>query len=324
VSPMAFLIGSHLAERLNVPLIQSQLAPPVLPTNYDLGGHGTPLTAVGAHLKALGHLTFHSVIWSTLRKRTNMVRKNALDLPPLSLAEPFHMMFRRRVPLLAAYSPVVSPRLPDWGDWIHVTGYWFLDDHGDWRPPADLVEFLGAGPRPMFVGFGSTPFPDPEKATTTVVRALTGAGCRGIILAGGSGLSTGRLSDDILSVDSVPHDWLFPRSSAAVHHGGAGVTGAALRAGLPAVVVPIFADQPFWGSRVFGIGAGPRPIPAKRLTAKKLQGAIEVAVSDRLRRRAADIGEKIRQEDGVANAVRIITALCDRKTPRGATYSHVH
>jgi UDP:flavonoid glycosyltransferase YjiC (YdhE family) len=115
---------------------------------------------------------------------------------------------------------------------------------------------------------------------------------------------TGRLSDDVLSVDAVPHAWLFPRVSAAVHHGGAGVTGAATRAGLPSVVVPIFADQPFWGERVFQLGAGPRPIPAKRLSMKPLADAIRCATTDAtMRSRAARLGTQIRAEDGVARAV---------------------
>ena len=175
-----------------------------------------------------------------------------------------------------------------------------------WLPPPGLVDFLRSGLAPVFVGFGSTPFPNPEAATAMVVRALARAGRRGLVVAGTSGLATGRLSDDVLSVDAVPHDWLFPQVCAAVHHGGAGVTGAALRAGLPSVVVPIFADQPFWGKRVFALGAGPRPIPAKRLTEAALAAAIRATAEGEMRRRAAALGEQIRGEDGVARGVEVI------------------
>ena len=158
----------------------------------------------------------------------------------------------------------------------------------------------------MFVGFGSTPFPQAEAATNLVVDALQRAGQRGIVVAGSSGLATGRLTDEVLSVDEVPHDWLLPKVSAAVHHGGAGVTGAALRAGLPSVVVPVFGDQPFWSERVYALGAGPKPIPARRLTAERLAAAIRATVDPDMRHRAASVSVSIRQEDGVAGAVRAI------------------
>ena len=189
---------------------------------------------------------------------------------------------------------------------MHVTGYWFLDNPPGWQPPGELVTFLGSGPPPVFVGFGSSPFPEPETATQLVMRALARAGRRGVILSGGSGLAVGRLAEEILSVDFVPHNWLFSRVCAAVHHGGAGVTGEALRAGLPTVVIPVWTDQPFWARRVFELGVGPRPIPARRLTEDALAGAILATESREMRSRAAALGKKIRGEDGVARAVQVI------------------
>jgi sterol 3beta-glucosyltransferase len=157
-----------------------------------------------------------------------------------------------------------------------------------------------------------------------VVQAVTTAGCRAIVVAGGSGLATGRLSPDVLSVDSVPHSWLFPRVRAAVHHGGAGVTGAALRAGLPSVVVPVFADQPFWGSRVFELGAGPRPIPARRLTADNLASAIRATTGQEIERRAAALGEQIRRENGLDRAVELIDQFLGRGALNATAQQHGH
>jgi UDP:flavonoid glycosyltransferase YjiC (YdhE family) len=247
-------------------------------------------------------------MWTLLRKTTNTARRDILELPPLPLQEPFAAMDRRRFTVLDAYSPSVVRRPPDWGTWIHVTGYWFLDFEPGWTPPSMLVDFLDSGKPPVFVGFGSTPFPNPEAATRLVVEALTSARQRGIVVAGGSGLAVGRLTDDILSVDSVPHGWLFSRVCAAVHHGGAGVTAAALRAGLPSVVVPVFADQPFWGERVFRLGAAAHPIPARRLTAARLGAAIKLTATASMRARAAELGTRIRGEDGVARAVEVVNA----------------
>jgi UDP:flavonoid glycosyltransferase YjiC (YdhE family) len=298
-SPLGLFVGgAYIAERLRIPLIRAEVHP-----RHDWEARRILAAAMRGNSTALFVMLLRLLMWSKLRRSTNAARQNVLGLPPLRLSEPFGAMDRKHVPLLLAYSPAVVPRPARWGDWIHVTGYWFLDDLGGWMPPADLTEFLETGPPPVFVGFGSNRFPEPEAATRLVVRALARAGRRGVILAGGSGLATGRLVDNVLSVDYVPHYWLFTRVCAAVHHGGAGVTGAALRAGLPSVVVPVLVDQPFWAQRVFELGVGPRPIPAKQLTEDALASAIETTADPGMRRRAGALGEQIRQEDGVARAV---------------------
>jgi UDP:flavonoid glycosyltransferase YjiC (YdhE family) len=298
-SPLGLFVGgAYIAERLGIPLIRAEVHP-----RHDWEARRILAAAVRGDLTALFVNLLRLLMWSKLRRNTNAARQKILGLPPLRLSEPFGAMDRKHVPLLLAYSPAVVPRPAHWGDWIHVTGYWFLDDPGGWVPPADLVDFLDAGPPPVFVGFGSNPFPDPETATKLVVRSLARAGRRGVVLAGGSGLASGRLGEGVLSVDFAPHNWLFSRVCAAVHHGGAGVTGAALRAGLPSVVVPVLVDQPFWARRVFELGAGPRPIPAKQLTEDALASAIRATAGTEMRRRAAALGEQIRKEDGVARAV---------------------
>jgi UDP:flavonoid glycosyltransferase YjiC (YdhE family) len=143
-----------------------------------------------------------------------------------------------------------------------------------------------------------------EFLATTAIEALKRAGQRGILLTGWGGIGQSGLPDTVLKVDAVPHEWLFPRMAALVHHGGAGTTAEALRSGVPSIVAPFFADQPFWGQRVADLGVGPAPIPQKQLTAEKLEGAIRIAVSDAgMRDRAAALGQKIREEDGVARAI---------------------
>jgi UDP:flavonoid glycosyltransferase YjiC (YdhE family) len=185
-----------------------------------------------------------------------------------------------------------------------VTGYWFLDRPDDWRPPAALVDFLADGRPPIYVGFGSMAPADAERLTALALDALARADQRAVLLAGWAGLGRTAASDRVLVVDAVPHDWLFPRVAAVVHHGGAGTTAAGLRAGVPAVVVPFFADQPFWGERVWRLGVGARPIQRKALTTEQLAAAIRHVVADRpTRERAAALGERVRAEDGVWTAV---------------------
>ncbi len=102
----------------------------------------------------------------------------------------------------------------------------------------------------------------------------------------------------------MPYGWLFRRVAVAVHHGGAGTTAEALRAGVPSVVIPLGPDQEFWGWRVAALGVGPEPIPPRRLTAERLASAIQRAATNvEMRRRCKELGEKISAEDGVSKAV---------------------
>jgi sterol 3beta-glucosyltransferase len=211
------------------------------------------------------------------------------------------------LPLLYCYSPSIVPAASDWNNCNHVTGCWFLDREAEWQPPCELVDFLQAGPAPVYVGFGSMYSANPEVVTGMVLQALARAKQRGILQTSWGGLSNADLPDDVFAVDSIPHDWLFPQMAAVVHHGGSGTTAAGLRAGMPTVIIPFFADQPFWGARVFELGAGPAPIPKKRLTLERLADAIRAATCDEvIRARASALGERIRVEDGVTEAVEVL------------------
>ena len=307
VTPMGLGIGLHIAERLRARVIRAAFAP----TRHDWGGPGTFLTAMRKDAVAA---VFRGLLWSKLRPATNAARRKVLALPPLSWRDPYAELNRARVPVLDAYSSSVVPAPPGCADWLHVTGYWFLDGDEAWTPSPDLVDFIKSGAPPVVIGFGSTPFPGAENATELVADALRRSGHRGILLAGGSKLATGRIADHLFGAVFVPHRWLLPHASAVVHHGGAGVTGAALRAGLPSVVVPVFADQPFWGSRMFELGVSPQPIPARRLTAEGLAEALRRTGADGMRSRAAALGERIRAEDGVARAVDAIHAHLDARS----------
>ena len=215
---------------------------------------------------------------------------------------------RQRLPIIYCYSPAVVPKPADWDDYQHVTGYWFLDE-SDWQPPADLVDFLQSGPAPVCVGFGSMCTSKPNELACIVVEALKRAGQRGVLLTGWGGLHPGSLPNDVFVADIVPYAWLFPQTAAVVHHGGAGTTAECLRAGIPSINVPFFADQPFWAQRVCALGVGPRPIPRKKLSVEWLAEAITTVVSDvDMQRRAAALGSRIRAEDGVRRAVEIVTS----------------
>ncbi|RIK15524.1 MAG: hypothetical protein DCC51_14575, partial [Anaerolineae bacterium] len=161
----------------------------------------------------------------------------------------------------------------------------------------ELTSFLAAGEPPVYVGFGSMTGNDPERLTTIALEALRLSGRRGVLLSGWAGLAAGDLPESVLKLDAVPHDWLFPRMAAVVHHGGVGTTHVGLRAGVPNIVVPFFGDQPFWGDRVHALGAGPRPIVLEELTAERLAESIGLATSDAaMRARAAEVGRLIQAD----------------------------
>jgi UDP:flavonoid glycosyltransferase YjiC (YdhE family) len=230
--------------------------------------------------------------WPMQRASVNLARRTVLGLPSAPYWDgPLALLKKQDVPVLHGFSAHVVPRPPDWEKHVYITGYWFLDPPPEWRPPADLVDFLQAGPPLVYVGFGSMSHGDPRTATRLVVQALQLAGQRGILVSGWGGLTQADLPASVYIAESIPHSWLFPQMAAVVHHGGAGTTAAGLRAGKPTITVPFISlDQNFWGWRVADLGAGLPPIPSKRLTAEKLAQSISSAVADPLmRQRAAEL-----------------------------------
>jgi UDP:flavonoid glycosyltransferase YjiC (YdhE family) len=304
-SPLAFP-GWHVAEALGIP----SLVAAVQPATRTRAFPALPLAArwsPGGTYNLLTHLLLEQIVWQGLRSVLNRWRSESLGIDAMPLSGPMGVMLRRRTPVLYGFSPLVVPKPTDWPEWHHLTGYWIPEEPREWRAPAQVMEFIEAGPAPVYVGFSSMIPRDPQAAMDLALDALRRAGKRGILATGWMPVVPQDLPENVLVLDEIPHDWLFPRVSAVVHHGGAGTTAAAMRAGSPAVVVPFYADQPFWATRVAALGLGPPPIPEKKLTAEKLAHAITIAVNDEdIRRRSKKMGERLRIEDGVETAVRLV------------------
>jgi UDP:flavonoid glycosyltransferase YjiC (YdhE family) len=303
-------VGVSVAEKLGLPFLQAYYIPFTPTRAYpSFLFHRLP-SWLGGPFNRLSYHLVRQVMWQGFRSADKLARKKVLGLPAASFWGPYTSDSTRHCPILYGFSPSVIPPAPDWDDTTHVTGYWFLDPPADWAPPPALVEFLQAGPPPVYIGFGSMSNRNPEETTDIILRALARAKQRGIILSGWSGLHKTDLPDSVFMLDSVPFSWLFPRVAAVVHHGGTGTTAAGLRAGVPSIVTPFFGDQFFWGQRVAELGAGPEPVPHKKLTVERLASAIQIVLSDRaIRQRAAELGKKIQAEDGVARAVAIVQQL---------------
>jgi sterol 3beta-glucosyltransferase len=299
------MAGYHLAEAQQVPAILAALVP-LTPTRA-FPAAGAPPWPLGGAYNLATHLIAEQLGWQPFRRQLNQWRRQTLDLGPVGLLGPGRHQRRHREPVLYGYSPSVVPKPPDWGSHLYVTGYWFTDPDPAWQPPPVLTRFLEAGPAPVYVGFGSMTDRDPAGLARTAVAALRRVGCRGVLARGWAALASASDNEDLIVVDELPHDWLFSRMAAVVHHGGAGTTHTGLRAGIPNVVVPFFTDQPFWAGRVAALGAGPAPIPRQMLTVDRLAAAIHTAVSDpAMRVRAAALGRRIQAEDGVSRAVQAV------------------
>jgi sterol 3beta-glucosyltransferase len=294
-------VGAHtLAREMNIPDIHIQFFP-----MFSGTGDYPNVTIPDLKLRSLNRLTHrltHRItIWSS-RFGFEHVRRRG-GLPKRKLYSPFDDdPTRPRTPILCAWSPHVLPASSDWSSNVHLTGYFIDDSYINYQPPLALQRFLKEGEPPVCITFGSMVNREAEKIDRIVRESIRQANNRGIILSGWSNVQN-TSSDDLLYLDAVPHQWLFPCCKMVIHHGGAGTTAAGLRAGIPNVVVPFAADQPFWGNRVHMVGAGPRPIPAKKLSVENLTRAILEADDNAVRKRAQVIGHNIRSEDGVGQAI---------------------
>ena len=305
-------VAFHIAEKRRIPAVGALYLPGSRTREFP-----HPLVAPGARsLGAAGNAATYrlgeQMMWQLVRKPVQRWRTQTLGLEPLPASGLLRMVERERLPILYGFSPAVVPRPADWRDGLMVTGYWFLDAPEDWTPPADLAAFLDAGPPPVYLGFGSSPIGDPEATYALVREALRRAGARGIVAGEWStGMpGAGEDGDVFLLPGFVPFDWLFPRTAAVVHHGGCGTTHEGLRAGCPSILLPSYPDQFFFGRRVRALGAGPAPIKKGDLTADALARALETALGDSaMRARAGELGARIREEEGVRNAVGYIESL---------------
>src|SRR5215207_8205943 len=297
------LYGFDLAEKFGVPMVLAAVIP--LARTQAFPVMGFPNMSLPGWNKATYHFA-EQMAWQMFRPVINRWRKQELNLPPLPLRGYFDQLGTHKVPILNGFSQYIVPRPADWNEHIHVTGYWFPKDK-PWQPPDDLIEFIEAGSPPIFIGFGSMPVKNPQGTTEVILKALRQSGQRGILHMGWGGIGNQNLPDYVFKIDYAPYEWLFPRMAMVIHHGGSGTTSFGLRAGIPSCVVPFVFDQFYWGERIAQLGVGPKPIPYRKLSIERLREAIQFGVGNaQIRQNAAALGEKIRAENGVENALRII------------------
>ncbi|RGP67892.1 hypothetical protein FLONG3_8360, partial [Fusarium longipes] len=320
----------HCAQKLSIPL-HMVFTMPWSPTK----SFPHPLAAMSygdADAKVANYLSFmmmELLTWQGLGDLINKFRTQTLHLDPVSPLWGFQLLSRLRIPYSYLWSETLIPKPSDWSNHLNITGFSFLPLAHSYTPPPDLVSFLENGPPPIYIGFGSIVVDDPQALTTMIFDAIKIAGVRAIVSKGWGGVGAGQVPDSVYLIGNCPHDWLFERVAAVVHHGGAGTTAAGIAAGRPTVIVPFFGDQPFWGQMMARAGAGPVAVPYKSLTAEILAKNIMFALQPDVMEVAKDMAIQIGEEDGSGGAAMDIqdrldidSLRCDLSPGRLATWLH--
>ncbi|NJB81216.1 glycosyltransferase [Xanthomonas arboricola] len=301
----ASLLAHSLGQAYGLPVVFTQLQP------LTASRHVPLMVMPTVRLPGLVSVALHHAVrfagWQLMRPALNGIVRPALGLP----AYPWSGPDRSAQRVVYGYSEHLCPRPPDWPDRAQVSGFWQLPQP-QWQPPAALQAFLQAGPPPLYIGFGSMISSDAAQLTAIVKAAVRLTGQRALLASGWGGLAAAEdASDDaerFFQLEQAPHDWLFPRVAVAVHHGGAGTTGAALAAGIPSVVLPFGYDQPFWAHCLAQRGVAPPALARVGLQPETLADAISQASAPSMRAAARALGQRIREEDGIGRAVEQLQA----------------
>ncbi|MGO9934958.1 MAG: glycosyltransferase [Steroidobacteraceae bacterium] len=294
---LAGFAGLSVAEKLGIPAIGAGMFP--LTPTAEFPSPFLPPGKMPRWLNRFGHRFVVQMLWWAFRKAINEARGAVLGLPP-----------RRKSwtsqPMLYGVSPSLLPKPADWPSNAYICGQWLRPVH-NWDPPRSLKDFLAAGDAPIYIGFGSMVGFDRNALLDPIVAAVTGR--RALFYPGWSGTQGLQLPKNFIVIDDTPHDWLFPRTSLIIHHGGSGTTHSAARSGIPSIVLPFAGDQPFWAERLRLLGVTPDFRSVSNINAAFVARAIDIAASTQMRGRAAALGETMRTEDGLASAVKTIEAL---------------
>lgn len=297
------MFGFDLAQKAAVPMVIAAVIPLVPTARFPMMGFPD------LQIPGMNRLTYQIAdlaVWGLFGRKINTWRRHILGLPAISRKEYFGSAYSANNLIVKGFSPLVVERPPEWGENVHITGYWFPDDP-DWQPPSSLTDFLEGGDPPVFIGFGSMPVKDPPALTRIILEALKKTGQRAVLSSGWAGLGSDHLPETVYPLDYAPYGWLFPRMAMVVHHGGSGTTGFALLSGVPSCAVALGFDQVYWGRQIAALGAGPEPLRIKQLSSDHLAAAILEGINDQsMRRRAAELGKWIQEEDGLTEAVEII------------------
>lgn len=300
--PAAFA-GPHLAEHFKIAAIRMNLQPE-LPTSQ----HSSCLVAMPKWLGRAGNLIGHFIsqqsLWRVFRGKINRWRGEVLKLPKSPFWKPTSYS---KIWDLVAFSPSLIKRPADWHPSIAMIGFCRLQEAEQWVPPEDLQQFLSEGEPPLYLGFGSLTEAFSFSIVETIIDVLRIKKIRTIIPKNLEGLERIDLPPHILPIGYVPHDWLFSRVSAIVHHGGVGTLSAGLHAGKPTWVIPCIVDQFFFGEKVFDWGVGPQPLAKVHFNRNDFEKRLDQLLQEAsYREKAQQLQQSLNQENGVESACKWI------------------
>ena len=298
-------VGYFAAQQMGVPA--------VLATPFPL--HRTrqraSLVAYGRYPLLPGPVSYtllQGMLWSVSKNAIADYWRQTTGAVPENFGCPFERMSKRH-PAVVSCSNAVFQRPADWNEHIHQSGYWFVHEADTYQPPPALADFLAAGEKPVYFGFGSVLGQNEgARVARIAAEALQITGKRGILCGFGDAAD---LPDSIFAIPSIPHSWLFARVAAICHHGGAGTAAAGFAAGRPSIIVPFSNDQFAWAHRAYELGVAPEPFTIKQLTAERLAAAIRFTDREDVRRKANTLGDAVRAENGARDAALVILAAQD-------------
>jgi UDP:flavonoid glycosyltransferase YjiC (YdhE family) len=303
-SSLAVGIGTVLSEELKKPSV-ALFFQPLTPTREFSSPMLPPLNLPGWANRTTFKLSIHQM-WSTCGKPAEAARREVFGTRGTDRGNLF------KHPILYGFSRELVPPPQDWPAHHYVCGHWSMPA-SNWQPAPDLREFLAAGEPPIYAGFGSPSGFIRVKALGALVDAV--AGRRAVFGPGWSNIDANTLPKNFFIARDVPHEWLFPRMSTVIHHGGAGTTHTAARAGVPQIILPIAADQYFWADRVARRGVAPKYTRGARLNPQAIASMIEWAQRDEARTNARLLSDAMSREDGVGCAVRHIEEMLGAESP---------
>ncbi|KUF95903.1 hypothetical protein AM588_10008422 [Phytophthora nicotianae] len=239
----------HVAERLGVPLHIMFPQPWVPTTAFPHPLANMPYTGKPKKVNYMSYKMVDLLMWQGTEGMVNAFRRDKLQLRRIRKGDGGRdILLDLSIPHAFMWSPHLVPKPHDWGKIYDVIGTVTLGGpSSSYTPSPELEAFLGDDAGPVFVGFGSMVIEDPKGVTKMIIEAAEQAGVRVLIQSSWSDMAGDlTIPDNIFFLGNCPHDWLMPRVSAVVHHGGAGTTAAGLLAGKPTFIVPFFGDQPFW------------------------------------------------------------------------------